>query len=42
MKKVTRIVAVSLIAGGTLLSTTLPANAFVKCGPCFGCCVAQK
>lgn len=42
MKKVARIVAVALLAGGTVAATSLPANAFVKCGPCFGCCAPQK
>lgn len=42
MKKVARIVAVALIAGGTVASTTLPANALWKCGPCYGCCTPQK
>jgi hypothetical protein len=42
MKKVARIVAVALIAGGTVASTSLPASAMFKCGPCYGCCIAQK
>ncbi|PKW25887.1 hypothetical protein [Phycicoccus duodecadis] len=43
MKKVARIAAITILGVGTVVATTVPANAFViKCGPCYACCTASK
>ncbi|WP_255946229.1 hypothetical protein [Streptomyces odontomachi] len=41
MRKVSRLIAVALLAGVSVVGVAGTAGA-INCGPCYGCCVAQK
>ncbi len=42
MRKVSRLVAIALLAGVSVVGVAGTASAYIKCGPCNGCCVAPK
>ena len=44
MRRINRIVAIALLSGVGLLGVAGTANASqnIRCGPCYGCCIAPK